>query len=73
MVNGYNRIDYIKHDFNVLAVSLQTVLGNWLGPVWRCPASPRLLLAWLEAINGQTALFSRAKQAVLTLPSMVSS
>ena len=73
MMNGYNGIDYIKHDFNVLAVSLQTVLGNWLGPVWRCLASLRMLLAWLEAINGQTALFNTEKQAALTLPSMVSS
>ena len=43
MMNGYNGIDCIKHDFNVLAVSLQTVLGNWLGPEWRCLASLRML------------------------------
>ena len=48
-MNGYNGIDHTNNDLNVLAVSLQTVVSNWLGPVWWSLASLRMLLAWLEA------------------------
>lgn len=47
-MNGYNGIDHTNNDLNVLAVSLQTVVSNWLGPVWWSLASLRMLLAWLE-------------------------
>ena len=60
-MNGYNGINHTNNNFNVLVVSLQTVLSNWLGPVWWSLASLRMLLAWLEAKGGQTALFSETK------------
>ena len=48
MMNGYNGITHTDDDFHMLAVSLQTVLSNWLGPVWWSLAGLRMLLAWLE-------------------------
>ena len=58
MMNGYNGIDHTNNGFNVLAVSLQTIFSNWLGPVWWSLASLRMLLAWLEAEDGQRVHFS---------------
>ena len=55
-MNGYNGIDHTNNNFNVLVVSLQTIFSNWLGPVWWSLASLRMLLAWLEVNDGQTAL-----------------
>ena len=47
-----DRIDHTNNDLNLLAVSLQTILSDWLGSVWWSLASLRMLLAWLEATNG---------------------
>ena len=60
-MNGYNGIDHTNDDFNVFAVSLQTVLSNWLGPVWWSFASLRMLLAWFEVEDGRKALLSTSK------------
>lgn len=55
MMNGYNGIDDTNDGINVLAVTLQTILSNWLGPVWWSLASLPMLLAWLEAQIASTA------------------
>lgn len=55
MMNGYNGITHTDDDFHVLAMSLQTVLSNWLGPIWWSLASLRMLLAWLEVQEHRTA------------------
>ena len=60
-MNGYNGINHTNSDSNVLAVSLQTIFSNWLGPVWWSLASLRLLLAWLDNQDGQTALLRKSK------------
>ncbi|KAI1773057.1 alkaline-phosphatase-like protein [Hypoxylon cercidicola] len=44
ITNGFNGIQ----GYNVTAVFLQTVLSNWVGPVWWTLGGLRLLLAWLE-------------------------
>ena len=51
-MNGNNGIVHTNNNLNVLAVSLQTILSDWLGSVWWSLASLRMLLAWLEATNG---------------------
>lgn len=63
MMSRYNGIDHTNNGFNVLTVSLQTILSNWLGPVWWSLASLRILLAWFEVTDGQTAQFSKNKTA----------
>ena len=51
--------------YQLLAVSLQTILSNWLGPAWWSLASLRMLLAWLEANAGhQTARFSEEAKTI---------
>lgn len=52
VMNGYNGIDHTNNDLNVLAVSPQTILSDWLGSVWWSLASLRMLLAWVEATIG---------------------
>ncbi|KAI1762470.1 alkaline phosphatase-like protein [Hypoxylon sp. FL1150] len=47
ITNGFNGIQ----GYNVTAVFLQTVLSNWVGPVWWTLGALRLLLAWLENQN----------------------
>ena len=51
-MNGNNGIVHTNNDLNVLIVSLQKILSDWLGSVWWSLASLRMLLAWLEATNG---------------------
>ncbi|OJZ83513.1 hypothetical protein ASPFODRAFT_141130 [Aspergillus luchuensis CBS 106.47] len=43
MMNGYNGISHTDSMLNVILVSLQTILSNWLGPVWWSLAGLRLL------------------------------
>jgi ethanolaminephosphotransferase len=45
MMNGYNGISHTDTMLNVLLVSLQTILSNWIGPVWWSLAGLRLLSA----------------------------
>ncbi|XXH00895.1 hypothetical protein Hte_007246 [Hypoxylon texense] len=47
ITNGFNGIQ----GYNVTAVFLQTVLSNWVGPVWWTLGGLRLLLAWIETQN----------------------
>ncbi|OQE30597.1 hypothetical protein PENFLA_c003G03564 [Penicillium flavigenum] len=43
MMNGYNGISHTDSMLNVILVSLQTILSNWIGPVWWSLAGLRLL------------------------------
>lgn len=45
MMNGYNGISHTDSMLNVILVSLQTILSNWIGPVWWSLAGLRLLSA----------------------------
>ncbi|GIJ87100.1 hypothetical protein Asppvi_006003 [Aspergillus pseudoviridinutans] len=45
MMNGYNGISHTDTMLNVILVSLQTILSNWIGPVWWSLAGLRLLSA----------------------------
>ncbi|GES58558.1 transferase [Aspergillus terreus] len=49
MMNGYNGISHTDSMRNVLLVSLQTILSNWIGPVWWSLAGLRLLSATTAA------------------------
>ncbi|KAJ5964792.1 uncharacterized protein N7479_004668 [Penicillium vulpinum] len=45
MMNGYNGISHTDSMSNVILVSLQTILSNWIGPVWWSLAGLLLLSA----------------------------
>lgn len=64
MMNGYSGIDHTNNNFNVFAVTLQTILSNWLGPVWWSLASLRMLLAWLDNQDDQIAPYSTSKTVI---------
>ena len=51
LMNGYNGLD----GSSVVPVMLQTIISNWIGPVWWSLASLRMLLVFLEARNAPTA------------------
>ena len=47
LMNGFNGVG----ETNIVAVFLQTLISNWLGPIWWSLASLRMLLSWLEALE----------------------
>lgn len=50
MLNGYNGLD----QSGIIPIVLQTLVSNWIGPVWWSLASLRMLLTWLEAQQGSS-------------------
>ncbi|KAI1381950.1 alkaline phosphatase-like protein [Hypoxylon crocopeplum] len=47
LMNGFNGVA----ESNIVAVFVQTLMSNWLGPIWWSLASLRMLLTWLETQN----------------------
>ena len=50
LLNGFNGLGRT----DVTAVIFQTLVSNWIGPVWWSLASLRMLLAWVEAQQANT-------------------
>ncbi|KAJ5809733.1 uncharacterized protein N7503_001951 [Penicillium pulvis] len=49
MMNGYNGISNAESTLNITLVTLQTILSNWIGPVWWSLAGLRLLSATTDS------------------------
>ena len=60
-MNGYNGIGNTDNIANIVAVTLQTIFSNWLGPIWWSLASLRLLLAWCKVQTASAAALSNEK------------
>jgi ethanolaminephosphotransferase len=59
MVNGYNGITHTDSTTNMLLVAGQTIISNWIGPVWWSLAGLRLLQKKLSASISTTRTSSR--------------
>lgn len=71
-VNGFNGLD----GTNVMAVMLQTILSNWIGPVWWSLAGIRVLVARGESIGQRDevkAIKSRSARETLSIDDTKSS
>lgn len=51
LLNGFNGLD----ESSMAGVMLQTILSNWIGPVWWSFAGLRLLAHWAETKKGHAA------------------
>ena len=57
-MNGFNGVG----ETNIVAVFLQTLISNWLGPIWWSLASLRMLLSWSEGLKTTVSNTNGEKQ-----------